>query len=133
MRNGRVECRGIGRKDGRMEINYSFKLNSIKKNVILFVRLIIRIMTREKTKEVVNVSEKEVLQKRLILFNDDVNSFDFVIDSLVEVCEHNPMQAENCAMIAHYKGRCSVKNGSINELEPIHSALCDRQLTVEIQ
>lgn len=90
-------------------------------------------MTKEKNKAIVEINEKEELQNKLILFNDDVNSFDFVIDSLVEVCEHNPMQAENCAMIAHYKGRCSVKNGSINELEPIHSALSDRQLTVEIQ
>ena len=116
-----------------IKINLLHKWNPIKKNLILFVRLIIGIMTREKTKGIVDVSEKEVLLKKLILFNDDVNSFDFVIDALVEVCKHNPMQAENCAMIAHYKGRCSVKNGSFNELEPIHSALSNRQLTVEIQ
>jgi ATP-dependent Clp protease adaptor protein ClpS len=90
-------------------------------------------MTKEKTKIVVDVDEKESLLNRLILFNDEVNTFDFVIDSLVEVCNHNPMQAENCAMIAHYKGRCSVKNGSLDELEPIHNILSDRQLTVEIQ
>ncbi len=90
-------------------------------------------MTREKTKSVVDVSEEEALQKRLILFNDEVNTFDFVIDSLVEICNHDAMQAENCAMIAHYKGKCSVKNGSFNELEPIHNALSSRELTVEIQ
>ncbi len=90
-------------------------------------------MTREKTKSVVDVSEEEELQKKLILFNDEVNTFDFVIDSLVEVCKHDAMQAENCAMIAHYKGKCSVKNGSFNELEPIHNALSSRELTVEIQ
>ncbi len=90
-------------------------------------------MTREKTKSVVDVSEEEELQKKLILFNDEVNTFDFVIDSLVEICNHDAMQAENCAMIAHYKGKCSVKNGSFNELEPIHNALSSRELTVEIQ
>lgn len=90
-------------------------------------------MTKEKNKAIVEINEKEELQNKLILFNDDVNSFDFVIDSLVEICKHNPMQAENCVMIAHYKGRCSVKNGSFSELEPVHSALSDRQLTVEIQ
>lgn len=90
-------------------------------------------MTKEKTKAIADISEKEMLKKKLVLFNDDVNTFDFVINSLIEVCEHNAMQAENCAMIAHYKGRCSVKNGSFNELEPIHNALSGRQLTVEIQ
>ncbi len=90
-------------------------------------------MTREKAKTIVEINEKEDLEKRLILFNDEVNSFDFVINSLIEICEHNAMQAENCAMIAHYKGKCSVKNGSFNELEPFHNALSDRQLTVEIQ
>jgi len=90
-------------------------------------------MTKEKTKSDVFVSEKEELGKKLVLFNDEVNTFDFVIDSLVNVCNHNAMQAENCAMIAHYKGRCSVKNGSFTELEPLHTALSDRQLIVEIQ
>lgn len=90
-------------------------------------------MTREKAKVIVEINEKEDLEKRLILFNDEVNSFDFVINSLIEICEHNAMQAENCAMIAHYKGKCSVKNGSFNDLEPFHNALSDRQLTVEIQ
>jgi len=90
-------------------------------------------MTKEKTKQFVDVSEKESVLNHLVLFNDHVNSFDFVIESLVEVCDHNPMQAENCAMIAHYKGKCSIKNGSLTELEPIHHALSNRQLTVEIQ
>jgi ATP-dependent Clp protease adaptor protein ClpS len=90
-------------------------------------------MTKEKTKQFVDVSEKERVRNHLVLFNDHVNSFDFVIESLVEVCGHNPMQAENCAMIAHYRGKCSVKSGSFSELEPIHNALSNRQLTVEIQ
>ena len=90
-------------------------------------------MTKEKTKFESEISETEVKSNQLILFNDEVNSFDFVIDSLVEVCNHNPMQAENCAMIAHYKGKCSVMKGSFKHLETYFIELSNRQLTVEIQ
>ncbi len=54
-------------------------------------------------------------KKRLILYNDEVNTFDFVIETLIEVCEHDALQAENCALITHFKGKCPVKNGSFNE------------------
>lgn len=79
------------------------------------------------------VNEKTEDSKSLILFNDDVNTFEYVIDCLVDVCEHDEMQAENCAMIAHYKGKCAVKNGSFNELKPKFDEMTRRQLTVEIQ
>jgi len=78
-------------------------------------------------------NEKKEDFKSLILFNDDINAFDYVIKCLVEVCEHDEMQAENCAMIAHFKGKCSVKNGSFNELKPKFDEMSRRQLTVEIQ
>jgi len=90
-------------------------------------------MTQEKVNISNEIKDKEQEQNMLILFNDEVNTFDYVIDSLVEICKHDPMQAENCALIAHYKGKCSVKKGSFSELEPYHAALSDRQLTVEIQ
>lgn len=69
----------------------------------------------------------------LILFNDDFNTFDFVIDSLIEVCEHEPEQAEQCALITHYKGKCNVKTGTNYELKPIYNELSNRKLTVEIK
>lgn len=47
----------------------------------------------------------------LVLYNDEVNTFDHVIKSLVEVCGHDPVQAEQCAMIVHLKGSCEVKSG----------------------
>ncbi len=79
---------------------------------------------------------KEITQdedvKKLILWNDDVNSFDFVIESLVEVCGHDYMQAETCALIAHFKGKCPVKSGSFDELKPIYTEMTNRKLTVEI-
>ncbi|NOY51213.1 MAG: ATP-dependent Clp protease adaptor ClpS [Chlorobi bacterium] len=89
-------------------------------------------MVKEIEKPVGKVSTNQEELKKLILFNDDVNTFEFVIDSLIEVCEHNPMQAENCAMITHFKGRCPVMSGSFKDLEPYHKALSKRQLTVEI-
>lgn len=68
----------------------------------------------------------------LILFNDDVNTFDHVIHSLIEVCGHNEDQAEQCAIIAHYKGKCSIMNGSTDKLMPIKNMLNHRGLSAEI-
>jgi ATP-dependent Clp protease adaptor protein ClpS len=70
--------------------------------------------------------------KRLVLLNDDVNTFDFVIESLVDICNHTPEQAETCAFIVHYKGKCAVKSGSRKELLPYFKSLSNRNLTVEI-
>jgi ATP-dependent Clp protease adaptor protein ClpS len=75
----------------------------------------------------------EVEEKKLVLFNDEVNTFDFVIQSLMDVCCHEPMQAEQCTLIVHYNGKCAVKNGSWEKLEPMCTALLDRGLTAEIQ
>jgi ATP-dependent Clp protease adaptor protein ClpS len=69
----------------------------------------------------------------IILFNDDFNTFDFVIDSLIDVCEHEPEQAEQCALITHYKGKCAVKSGTLYELKPIYTELSNRNLTVDIK
>ena len=65
----------------------------------------------------------------LILFNDDVNSFDFVIESLVDVCDHNPEQAEQCAVIAHFKGKCGIKMGPLSELGPMNNELNSRGIS----
>lgn len=70
--------------------------------------------------------------KELILFNDDVNSFDFVIETLIDVCGHDTNQAEQCALIAHYNGKCPVKSGSYLELKPVYTEMTDRKLSVSI-
>ncbi len=70
--------------------------------------------------------------KSLILFNDDHNTFDFVIETLIDVCEHDPLQAEQCALIVHYKGKCQVKSGTHNELKASFREMSDRDLTVAI-
>lgn len=69
----------------------------------------------------------------IVLYNDEVNTFDHVINSLVEVCQHNILQAEQCTYLVHYSGKCSVKAGSYEKLEPICRALLDRGLSAKIE
>jgi len=90
-------------------------------------------MVKEKTSLSDDTEQLKSETKSLILFNDDFNTFDFVIDSLIDVCEHEPEQAEQCALITHYKGKCSVKTGSYYELKPKFNELSNRNLTVEIK
>jgi ATP-dependent Clp protease adaptor protein ClpS len=71
--------------------------------------------------------------KEIVLHNDDVNTFEHVIDCLVEICDHDPIQAEQCAWIVHHNGKCSVKRGSFDQLEPRCVALLDRGLSAAIQ
>ncbi len=79
------------------------------------------------------VLEELIDQKDLIVFDDDVNSFDHVIATLIKVCKHTEIQAEQCTWIIHYKGKCQVKRGVFEKLEPICTALLDRGLSAEIQ
>lgn len=68
----------------------------------------------------------------LILYNDDFNSFDFVIETLMEVCEHTVEQAYQCALIAHHKGKCEVKKGMKEDLKQRRSIMIKKGLSVEI-
>ena len=77
--------------------------------------------------------EELVDSRDLIVFNDDVNTFDHVIESLIKVCKHEPEQAEQCTWIIHFKGKCQVKRGVYAELEPMCTALLERGITAEIQ
>ena len=70
---------------------------------------------------------------QLIVWNDDVNTFDWVIETLVEVCGHSPEQAEQCALMIHFKGKYAVKNGSYDELEPMCTAITDRSINATIE
>ena len=72
-------------------------------------------------------------EKSLILLNDDVNTFDYVIEVLMKVCHHTLEQAETCAMITHYKGKCSVMSGTYEELEPYYTSLLNHHLYAKIQ
>lgn len=74
----------------------------------------------------------DIAVHNLIVFNDEVNTFDYVIDTLMEVCEHTPEQAEQCTLLIHYKGKCTVKNGSWEELVPMRNEICRRGLSAEV-
>jgi ATP-dependent Clp protease adaptor protein ClpS len=89
-------------------------------------------MTKTQEKVSTDLLEAIVAEKSLIVFNDDVNTFDFVIESLMRVCKHERIQAEQCAHIIHFKGKYDVKHGEWSALEPMCTALLDRGITAEI-
>lgn len=69
----------------------------------------------------------------LIIWNDDVNTFDWVIETLMEVCKHSQEQAEQCAMLVHYQGKYAVKHGSFDELKPLCEAITDRGINASVE
>ena len=77
--------------------------------------------------------EQLVDQQDLIVYNDDVNTFDHVIESLIKVCKHELEQAEQCTWLIHYKGKCSVKRGDYETLSLLCTALLDRGISAEIE
>ncbi len=90
-------------------------------------------MVKEKTIKEKDQKDSLSSVRDLILFNDEVNTFDFVIETLIEVCGHEPEQAEQCTLIVHYKGKCAVKSGPFSELKPLHEEMSNRTLTVSIE
>lgn len=88
--------------------------------------------SKEKIQEDVDVLEQETHKYEIILHNDEVNTFDFVIKSLIDVCEHTPEQAEQCTILVHYKGKCSVKTGEYDFLKPRCTKLLSLGLSAEI-
>ncbi len=88
--------------------------------------------TKEKIQEEVDVLEQEVNQHEIVLHNDDVNTFDFVIDSLINVCDHSIEQAEQCTWLVHFKGKCTVKTGELDDLKPRCSKLLELGLSAEL-
>ncbi|MFV0344649.1 MAG: ATP-dependent Clp protease adaptor ClpS [Bacteroidales bacterium] len=89
-------------------------------------------MTDKKLNKDFKLKEKKENLATIILHNDDFNTFDFVIDSLIELCGHDEVQAEQCAFIVHYKGKCDVLNGSFSELIDIYEEMKVRELTVTL-
>jgi|TARA_B100000795_G_scaffold155087_1_gene116308 ATP-dependent Clp protease adaptor protein ClpS len=82
----------------------------------------------EKTLEDVDLAH----ENEIIIYNDDINTFEHVINTLIKVCDHSAEQAEQCSLIIHYKGKCSVKSGSYSYLKPLCSKLLDASLSAEI-
>ena len=87
-------------------------------------------------KKQVEVGQQEANEQataRLILLNDEVNSFDHVIDSLIDVCGHEPEQASQCATLVHYRGQCVIKTLPRKELQKMSKTLAERGLQVVIE
>lgn len=82
--------------------------------------------------EEVLLKEELVQERSLIVYNDDVNTFDHVIESLVKICKHDLVQAEQCTYIIHYKGKCDVKSGDFETLRPMCEALLDNGISAKI-
>ena len=88
--------------------------------------------TIEKVKERVKEEKVTTKNNEIIVYNDDVNTFDHVIDTLVRVCGHTPIQAEQCSLIVHYKGKCTVKTGEYDKLKVQCTRLLEAGLSAEI-
>ena len=88
--------------------------------------------TREEVLEEVLVEEAIGTNNEIVLYNDDVNTFDHVIDTLMRVCRHTAEQAEQCSLIVHYNGKCTVKTGEFKDLKPQCTQLLDAGLSAEI-
>ncbi len=88
--------------------------------------------TKEQIKEDTDVAEIRVNEHQIVLFNDDVNTFDHVVETLIRVCGHSLEQAEQCSIIVHYKGKCTVRTGSYEELKPRCTQLLQADLSAEI-
>lgn len=92
-----------------------------------------QISTVTKTEEKITKKSVTKRERSLIVYNDDVNTFDFVIESLITVCKHEREQAEQCTYIIHYTGKCAVKVGSIRQLQPLCEALADRGISAVVE
>lgn len=86
--------------------------------------------------EEVLIDELEVVETidemDLVVFNDDINTFEHVINTLIRVCQHTPEQAEQCTLLIHHKGKCSVKNGTFDFLRPMRQAICEAGIDARI-
>lgn len=83
-------------------------------------------------KETEDIDLLEEKWHHLIIWNDDVNTFDWVISALIEICGHSPEQAEQCALYIHYRGKYAVKKGDFNTLKPMCEGLIDREINATI-
>ncbi|KAB8153339.1 ATP-dependent Clp protease adaptor ClpS [Kordia sp. TARA_039_SRF] len=88
--------------------------------------------TQEKIKEELLTLEDIQKNNEIVLYNDDVNTFDHVIETLIYACDHTAEQAEQCSIIVHYKGKCTVKTGDYEDLKPRCSKLLEAGLSAEI-
>lgn len=92
-------------------------------------------MTSRKTKKRPEGSDltATVQEYLLVLHNDDIHSFDYVIDALIDICNHDYEQAVQCTMITHHNGKCDVKKGSFDSMKQMKDALTDIGLSATVE
>ncbi len=83
--------------------------------------------------EELDVLTEEAINLSLVVWNDEVNTFEWVIDTLMDICGHQREQAEQCTLLIHLKGKCAVKNGSYETLKPQRDAITDRLINATIE
>lgn len=86
-----------------------------------------------KTDSTTELKATDLASFEIVLYNDDVNTFDHVIDCLMKYCKHDAQQAEQCAWLVHTKGKCAVKSGDYSTLQPLCEALCENGLSAQIE
>ena len=87
----------------------------------------------ENLKEEIQLISELSLENSLIVWNDDFNTFDWVIESLIKVCKHTTIQAQQCTFLIHFTGKAVVKNGNLEMLEIMRLQLIERNLTATIE
>lgn len=93
---------------------------------------IMNTLSKPLLEEDVEVLAEEVDTRDLVVFNDDFNTFEHVIKTLIRVCKHTPEQAEQCTWLIHYKGKCAVKTGLFEELKPMKEGICEAGIDAKI-
>ncbi len=87
---------------------------------------------QEEILEEILTGTQEKMENEIVVYNDDVNTFDYVIETLIQACDHDQIQAEQCTLLIHFKGKCTVKSGEFKDLEPRCSLLLEAGLSAEI-
>ncbi len=85
-----------------------------------------------KEQEITETKKNTEEKKNLVVFNDDINTFDHVIHTLIEICGHSSEQAEQCTLIIHFKGKCAVKTGRTPDLVAMRNAICKKGISAEV-
>lgn len=90
-------------------------------------------MVKERARPEQESSQDSSNASSLVVYNDDVNTFDHVIDTLIDVCKHDQLQAEQCTMIIHHKGKCVVKTGCKESLGVLSEKIHERDITAKVE
>jgi ATP-dependent Clp protease adaptor protein ClpS len=112
---------------------YLFELPLNSPNFALAKIKVMAVSNQPLHEDEVLLDEAKALENRLIVYNDEINTFEWVIETLIKVCQHTFEQAEQCAYIIHYKGKYAVTHGNLQKLRPMREAISDRGIGATIE